>query len=277
MSVNHDLERRITDHYAAEAPPRAPDWVLERILAVVDTTPQRRTVFGPPWWIPSMPSTSVKLGATAIAIASIGLVGLTFLRQPAAGPGGSMSPVTPPASLSPQHSPGLGEATFNSTIHGVAIDHPAGWQVRQATEPWNHGAVVFGAPDVDVIYHPTLQDALYFALVSEPLGGLSRSEWVGAISLSSVGICTEPSSGGSGGIYAVDGADGYATSCGSDAAGGYVVTVATDTRGYIIYLHVGNEPLLQATFDEAWFEAALETVDLRPEEALDAPRPSKSP
>ena len=29
MSANYDLERRIADHYAAEAPLRAPDWVLE--------------------------------------------------------------------------------------------------------------------------------------------------------------------------------------------------------------------------------------------------------
>ena len=39
--------------------------------------------------------------------------------------------------------------------------------------------------------------------------------------------------------------------------------VATATRGYIIHLHVGDERPLQATYDGDWFEAALETVDLR--------------
>jgi hypothetical protein len=53
--------------------------------------------------------------------------------------------------------------------------------------------------------------------------------------------------------------------------------VTTDTRGYIIYPHVGDERRLQATYDRHWFGAALKTVDLRPEDALDALNPSESP
>ncbi|MEX0650465.1 MAG: hypothetical protein WD186_00360 [Actinomycetota bacterium] len=113
-------------------------------------------------------------------------------------------------------------------------------------------------------------------MVSEPLGGKSGPDWVDAYLLPSVGICTGPG-GGSGGAYTLDGADGWAQSCGSHLAGGHVVTVATATRGYIIYLHVGDERLLQATYDWDWFEAALETVDLHPEDALDALNPSQSP
>jgi hypothetical protein len=164
---------------------------------------------------------------------------------------------------------------FDSPLHGLSIGYPSGWRTRAATEPWGHDAVAFGAPDVDVIFDPTLQDDLYFALVSESLGGKSGSDWVDASWPPSVGICTE--SGIAGGVYTLDGADGEVVSCGSHVAGGHVVTVATATRGYIIYLHVGDERLLQATYDWDWFEAALETVDLRPEDALDALNPSESP
>jgi hypothetical protein len=66
------------------------------------------------------------------------------------------------------------------------------------------------------------------------------------------------------------------------------VTVATAARGYIIYLHVGEERaaeaaarrigrLVPARYEGDWFEAALETVDLRPEDALDPLNPSESP
>ena len=137
--------------------------------------------------------------------------------------------------------------------------------------------MTFGAPDVDVIFDPDLQDDVYFAAVSEPLGGKSGAGWVEAHLLpTSVGICTEPGSGGQGGRYTLDGARGWIGSCGSHAAGGHYVTVATATRGYIIYLHVADRRLLQATYDGDWFEAALETVELRPEDALDALSPSES-
>jgi hypothetical protein len=61
-------------------------------------------------------------------------------------------------------------------------------------------------------------------------------------------------------------------------ARGNVVIVATATRGYIIYLHVAYERRrLQATYDTHWFERVLKTVDVRPEDALDASNPSESP
>lgn len=51
---------------------------------------------------------------------------------------------------------------------------------------------------------------------------------------------------------------------------------STATRGYVIYLHV--EPRLGASYDWDWFEAGLlETVDLRPEDALDALNLSETP
>jgi hypothetical protein len=48
MNPTRDLERRIADHYAAEAPTRAPDWLLTRALDTIDATAQRRPMIGWP-------------------------------------------------------------------------------------------------------------------------------------------------------------------------------------------------------------------------------------
>jgi hypothetical protein len=54
---------------------------------------------------------------------------------------------------------------------------------------WDHGDVMFGAPDVDVIFDPSLQDDLCFAVISQPLGAMSRPDWVQAHLPPSWGIC----------------------------------------------------------------------------------------
>ena len=108
MSTNHDLERRIADHYAAEAPPRAPRWVLDQILASVEATPQRRTVLDRPWTFPSLPIFA-KLALTAMTIVTVGFVGLTLVR-----PG----PVSPAARL------GVFEPVAGRILSGVWATDP---------------------------------------------------------------------------------------------------------------------------------------------------------
>jgi hypothetical protein len=61
-----------------------------------------------------------------------------------------------------------------------------------------------------------------------------------------------------------------------DGASGSFAIFATATRGYMIYLYVGDERAerrLHATYDGHWLWTALKTVAL-PEDALD---PSESP
>ena len=66
MTANDDLSRRLSDHYNVEATLRAPDWLLEDALAIIETTPQRRVVIRVPW-THSSPITSAKLAA-AVAV-----------------------------------------------------------------------------------------------------------------------------------------------------------------------------------------------------------------
>ena len=164
---------------------------------------------------------------------------------------------------------------FDSRLHGITIDHPAGWTVRPATEPWGHGEVAFGSPDVDVIFDPTLRNDLYLAMVSRPLGGRSGLGWVQGHLPPSWGICKRAFGAGGGGGDPVDGAYAWIEGCDTPIGSDSVAIVATATRGYVIYLHVGDE--VPATYRVPDFEAALETVDLHPDEALDASSSSPSP
>ena len=100
MNANHDLERRLADFYATEAPPRAPDRVLESVLATSELTRQRRAVFRLPWRFPIMNSYA-KMAIAAVAVIAIGAVGLAVLAtgriarfggQPTASPRHVASP-----------------------------------------------------------------------------------------------------------------------------------------------------------------------------------------
>jgi Tol biopolymer transport system component len=126
----------------------------------------------------------------------------------ASGPWHPGTPESAPertSSSSAPSPPPLTEA-FSSAVHGISIDYPAGWQTRPATEPWNQEVVTFGAPDVDAIFDPTLQDDLYFALVSEPLNGKAADDWCCGDPLGAAGMC---SAGSDMGTYTLDGARGW--------------------------------------------------------------------
>ncbi|HET9755601.1 MAG TPA: META domain-containing protein [Candidatus Limnocylindrales bacterium] len=83
MSANHDLERRIADFYANEAPTRAPDRVLGSILDAIDITPQRRAIFRAPWRFPTLSRRAwlVLAAAALVAGAVMGAIGLGALRS----------------------------------------------------------------------------------------------------------------------------------------------------------------------------------------------------
>ncbi len=94
MNANHDLERRLADFYETEAPPRAPEWVLESALATIDTTQQRRVRARAPRraWPTSPMGWLATAAAVAVAVGGISLVAVQLSRGPASTPTPSPSP-----------------------------------------------------------------------------------------------------------------------------------------------------------------------------------------
>lgn len=196
----------------------------------------------------------VLVGAIVIGGAAFGL---TALRAD----GGSGIPLTS-TTPSPTVPPSPFSERFDSPLNGLSVSYPSGWQTRPATEPWGHDPLAFDALDADVIFDPTLKKNLYLAIVSEPVGP-SGSDWVGGISADprSTGICPTGGGFGSTRLY---GHDGWYSSCiGDNGVGGSAVFFQTAERGYIIYLHVGNDrarQVLDTTYDGDWIEAVLKSV-----------------
>ena len=138
MNANHELERRLADYYATEAPLRAPDRVLESVLATSELTRQRRAVFRLPWRFPIMNSYA-KMAVAAVAVIAIGAVGLAVWRGGAPPGPGVVTPTASPTS-GPSGSP-FSELTesFTSSVHGISVSYPADWSAEPATVPWTTG------------------------------------------------------------------------------------------------------------------------------------------
>ncbi len=272
MNANHELERRLADFYASEALQRAPDRVLESVLAATDTTKQRRAVIRLPWRFPIMNSYA-KVAIAAVAAIAIGAVALAVLRpgtSPGVGgqvltPSPEPSPSTsPPATSEPTSSPRPAPPltqSFTSTLHGISLSYPEGWTTQAATEPWTGEYPSFRDPPADFLYDPTLTDHLFLTIASLPIGASTPEEWVAAQLECGA---TEP--------IAVDGATGQ---IGADECN--VAAVTIDGRGYFFQLYTsGDEAWLASTYDRAWFDEVLATVQLHPEDAVDV-APSASP
>ena len=149
MNANRDLDRRLSEYFAAEAPNRAPDRVLGASLDSIDTTPQRRVVFGVPWRIQPM-NTYAKVALAAVAVVVVAFGGIALLRPSSpSGTGGAPSPTPKPTLTSPTTSPSgtpisstderLDTSTwvpFRSERYGYRDAAPAGWQVNPATKFW---------------------------------------------------------------------------------------------------------------------------------------------
>ena len=268
MNANHELERRLTDFYAGQAPQRAPDRVLHGALASIDSTRQRRVLLPVPWRFPTMNSYT-KFAIAAVAVVAIGAVSLALLR-PGASPGiggqpAASSAPSPPPSDSPATAPALTE-TFTSERHGFSISYPAGWVTRPATEAWTSSFPNFASSDGDVIYNPD-RDAghLWVMVASQPHAGRSAEQWVDdqLTGLSSAGICEAPRE-----AIVIDGAQGGI--CSSSVA-----VVSAGDRGYIVLLYVsGDDPGDAGTYNQDWFEQIIATMQVRPEDAVDSSPPA---
>ena len=265
MSRDLDLERRLADFYAAEVPPRVPDRVLGSALAQIDITQQRRVLIRVPWRFHDM-NTFAKLAIAAVVVIALGAVGLSALRPgQAPGVGGQATPVrspvpSPSSSPGPPVSPALTE-TFTSAMHGISVSYPAGWTVREATEPWTTGVPFQGSAFADAIDSGNNN---FLLLASQGLGGKSADQWAADLSLhADWGDTCAPSPE----PVTIDGTPGLLVlHCPNAEVQSAVVWV--DDRGYLI---IGYDlPNLE------YFKAVLATVTLSPEDARDA-APSPSP
>jgi hypothetical protein len=188
---------------------------------------------------------------------------LAVLLGACAGPGGQPtssggSTATQKATAEPTPSLTLATQTFTSTVHGFSVSYPEAWTAQPATEPWTDGAfpLSFPTPQVDWLYDPTLKSSLFLAIASQPISDSTPEDWVAGQMASDegCGTRTEP--------IAVDGARGLIGGAGCNVA---VVTSAG--RGYWIQLYTGSEA--PVTYDAAWFDGVLATVQLHPEDAVD--------
>ncbi|HET9520239.1 MAG TPA: hypothetical protein VFO73_04250 [Candidatus Limnocylindrales bacterium] len=259
MTANLELERRVADYYASEAPRRAPDWVLRTALATIDLTPQRRGLFGLRWR-GRTPSGSGPFVIAAVAVAAI-VVGLSVARSqetggggtgspPPASPGGSVGSVDLPTDLSAL--PPLG-TTFTSSTYGITISYPTGWNVVRASATWTTGIPRQSSGEADVIYQRET-DSPFIAVASMPLGSRTADAWMVEFGTSPGWDDTCPWSEPT----TIDGRPGLIFGVGDCDGALRAMTTAGD-RGYMIWLYRID--------DLDVFKDILATVVLQPDES----------
>ena len=203
-------------------------------------------------------SAYARLAVAAVAVVATGIVGCAGGQaqtpSPSALPSATSRPTPSPASAPPL------SQSFTSTLHGISLSYPEGWTAQAATEAWTDRTfpLLFGGPQADFLYDPTLTDHLFLTIASQPIGDSKPKEWVADQMASDEG-CTpsEP--------IAVDGASGL---IGADGCN--VAALASAGRGYWIQLYVSDDdPSVGSTYDREWFEEVLGTVQLQPEDAAD--------
>jgi hypothetical protein len=261
MTAPYDLDRQL-NAFLLEGPIELPDVSFDAVRDRTEQTRQR-VVVGP-WRVPDM-NKLIPIGLGAAAVVGVVFLGSRLLTPPG-GLGGvpSSEPShlpSPSVAVSPSASsaaPPLTE-TFTSERHGFSISYPAGWVARPATEPWTQAVPDWLSKTGDVFYDPLRGGGgiLWIAVASQPIGASTPDEWAATtMALDDACAVTEP--------IAVDGAAGLmgAGDCTRAA-------VTTDGRGYSFWLYRGDdEPSLVLTYDRAWFQEVLATVQLQPEDAV---------
>lgn len=272
MNTRRDPDRLIHD-FLMEGGTELADEVYVTVRDRIEATRQRAVIGS--WREPDV-NRYLKFALAAAAVLAIAVVGYRqFGSADVTGSGPSVSPAptsTPTATPTPSvavaspsasvSAPPLTE-TFTSERHGITISYPNGWVTRPATEPWTTGYPDFINPTAgDILHDPVRRSNLWIMVASQPIGDSTPDDWVAEKLTRNECTVGEP--------IAVDGAIGR---IGADHCSWVAVT--TDGRGYLIWLYTSfDEPSLPATYDRAWFEEVLATVQLQPEDADVAPSAS---
>jgi len=279
MTTDHDLERRLAELYADEGFVRAPDRVLGKALATIDTTAQRRVLARAPWRFATM-SNTMRLAAAAVAVIALAGVGLALTgRLGGNGVGGTTPTGSPTVAPSPTPTTAASSAatptarpdptapplseTFTSSRYGISIAYPQGWTTQAATKQAPDADVSFPGPETDLIYDPIKRDQLFLTLSSLPLDKTPPASWIAQAATTLECTGTTP--------ITVDGVSGALCSQGD------VALVPTGGRGYVIRLYTGDGigSALVAVYTPDWFRTVLGTVKLSPEKTISgSPSPS---
>jgi hypothetical protein len=269
MTTPRDPDRLI-HAFLLEGAEQLQDQVYDVVRAEIDHKRQR-VVIGP-WRVPTV-SKLVPIGLGAAAVIAVLFLGSQFIGSPTSNVGGpatqpqasaapNTAPTTAPPSASPATPPPLTQS-FTSTQHGISLSYPEGWTTKAATEPWTDMSSPDASKSVfDFLWHPIREDGLFLSMASQPIGDATPEEWMAA-ALGSTEGCTASEPIEVDGVAALIVGEGEGEGCPVDLA---VVTL--DGRGYWIELY-GNDPEF-AAYDRAWFEEVLATVQLHPEDAVDA-------
>ena len=144
-------------------------------------------------------------------------------------------------------------------MHGISVSYPSGWSVEPATVPWAAG--VPGSVDGvrDIISDGAANES-FVGLASQPLGGDTGEQWANGLLADPDGFCQPPTE-----PITVAGVPGLLAHCSAQGTNGLLALAWTQDRGYWIVLYrIDNR---------AWFDRVLATVELRPDDALDASAP----
>lgn len=280
--MNHRGFDRIAEDFLADGPTVLADRVFAAALDEVHLTRQRRVVWRTRWRFPNM-STFSKFAVAAVVVIAVGYLGLTFLGPSGTGTGGGPSAVpsatvaptatptptpTPTPSPVPTAPPLTGQ--FTSPSHGYAISYPEGWSPRPASAPWTSGVVDFFNEGSDLLA-PGDPGNPFLALASQPLGDRTRVEWEADVWQILVdddpgtAVCSSAAE-----PITIDGAPGI-SACNT-------ALVTDGGRGYVVMLWLSSDdPRDAEVYDDAWFASVLSTMELHPEDAIDAaasPSPS---
>ncbi len=224
-------------------------------------------------------SSFAKVAIAAVAVVAVGTVGVIALRPGGTGNVGSAPSPTP--APTPRHADAHAYAGTHAdagthtdvcalangptTDRIVHLVHPRDLALvsRRMEHEVCHGAVddrgeaYFTDPSLDVLYDPAPDANLFVGVASQPLAGKTGDQWTADF----LGDCppTEP--------VTIDGAAGHMSDLPC-----IIATVTSGGRGYFVWLYTpdSNEGRVFAPYDRAWFEQLLATVDLRPEDAVDA-------
>jgi hypothetical protein len=263
--MNERAFDRIAEAYMADGPTVLADRVLDAALDEVHLTRQRRVLVRGPWRFFLM-NTYAKIALAAVVVIALGAVGLAVLRPggspgvgapPAASPSPSAAPTgSPTPSPTPVPTAPALTGRYASSIHGISAAYPAGWLTSAATQPWISGDPLFRDPSADFIFDPARTSSLFLRLASQPLGDRTFDEWAAD---SMACAASEPTTIG-----------GLPGSIGLNKCN--VAAVSAGGRGYLILLYTsGDESWLSDVYDADWFRQVLATVQLEPDQAVDAP------